>query len=289
MVLKVILDQLVLEVKEVWLVNLVNLVSLANKVVLVRRVIKVNAANAELLVQSVHLVNPASEVSQAKKDLKEEKARKAIKVQLERLVSLVFQEKMVQLVHKVKRVKYLAKEVNLVSMESLVKMGNLDGQVMMVYPDLLVNKVKQVFLAILDLMVPMEHRVREVPLVKREIKVHVVRRGHPDALGSPVCLVILADLVYLVKMVDLENLVWKDRKVMQGFLDYLVLVNLVLLGRKETKVIADFLVKMDDPVVLFKKVLVVQLVPKVNLDYLVKLVLMVLVAKPSKVILKLRK
>ena len=62
------------------------------------------------------------------------------------------------------------------------------------------------------------------------------------------------------------------------------MVNLVLLVRKETKVIADFLVKMDDPVVLFKKVLVVQLVPKVNLDYLVKLVLMVLVAKPSKVI-----
>lgn len=280
MVLKVILDQLVLKVKEVWLVNLVNLVSLANKVVLVRRVIKVNAANVELLVRSVHLVNPVLEVSQAKKDLKEEKARKAIKVQLERLVSLVFQAKMVQLVHKVKRVKYLAKEVNLVSMESLVKMGNLDGQVKMVYPDLLVNKVKQVFLAILDLMVPMEHLVREVLPVKREIKVHVVRRGHPDALGSPVYRVILEDLVYLVKMVDLENLVWKDRKVMQGFLDYRVLVNLVLLVRKETKVIADFLVKMDDPVVLFKKVLVVQLVPKVNLDYLVKLVLMVLVAKP---------
>ena len=284
MVPKGILVQLVHKVNEGWLVNLVNLVFLANKDVLVRRVIKVNAANVELLVLLVHLVNPVSEVSQVKKDLKVEKARKAIKVQLARLVSLVSPAKMVQLVHKVKRVKCLAKGVNLVSMASLVKMENLDGQVKMVYPDLLVNKAKQVFLAILDLMVLMEHLVREVLPVKREIKVHVVLRGHPDVLENPVCLVILEDLVYLVKMVDQENLVWKDQRVMQGFLGYRVLVNLVLLVRKETKVIADFLVKMDDPVVLFKKVLAVQLEPKVNLDYLVKLVLMVLVAKPSKVI-----
>ena len=222
-------------------------------------------------------------MSQAKKVLKAEKALKVIKVLSARLVSPVSLAKMAQLVHKVKQAKYLAKEVFLVLMANLVKMESLDVQVKTEYPDHLANKVKQVSPVTLDSMVLMEHQVKEVRLVRREIKVHVDQRGHPDDLGNLVCLVILEGQVYLVKMVDLENRVWKDQKVMQGFPDYRVLDNLVLLVQKETKVIADFPVKMEDLDVLFKKVLVVQLVPKVNLDCLVKLVLMDLVAKLSKV------
>lgn len=279
-----ILVRLVHKVKEELLANQAKLAFLVNKVVLALKVNKVNAVNVVLLVLSVRQVNLVLEVFQGRKVQKEEKAPKVIKAQSAKPVNLVYQEMMVPLVRRVKQVRFLVNVVNLVSMVSLGKTVNQDGLVKTDYLDLAVNKAKQVFLVILVLMVQMEHQVKEGPQVKKAIKERADQKVHLGDLVSLACPEIPVDPDYLVKMDVPDNLVWKDQKVMQGFPDYLDLDNRVLLVRKEKRVIADSPAKMGGLDVFFKKVLVVLLVQKVNLDYPVKLALMVHVAKLSKVI-----
>ena len=153
-------------------------------------------------------------------------------------------------------------------MEILVKMASLGDPEKMVLMDHLENLVNLVFQAIRVSMVQMELLENGVPLAKRANKEPADLKDHQVDLANLVFLVILEDLDFLVRMADLENLDFKDQKGIQVYRVCLDLDSLELLEKRATKVIVDFLVKMADLDVFYKKVHADLLVLKANRDCL---------------------